>query len=1221
MPLIRQLERRAHMKKLPSLSIVLILGLAGVLHAQSSLSQFSVPSAKQKIALQSAANSHAQSPSATSKRQPARSRPNTGNPPVNPVGFVNATSVPAGGLTQWSAVEADFNGDGKPDIAAPVQTGTPGTYEVSVVLNGGNGTFKTAVLTPNPNGVDGDQLLVGDFNGDGKQDLIVVHATSPATFEWWQGNGDGTFNVGTHALTTITSNFVEGGVVTTDANGNLDLIFVDSHSPGNVVTFVGNGNGTFAAPTSVAVSAGPLADVVFADFNGDGILDFVASFSNSNGVQDGVFLGQSGGGYAAPILLTNPDGVYNICNNSVGDLNGDGKPEIVSANCYLSGLAGNLTVYLNKGNGTFQTGVYYSAGTESVDNTTADIGPVAVTIADVDGDGKNDIVSSNAKGGDATILLGNGDGTVNVPTVGYSTGGFPKTSALVADFNGDGFADIVLPDYVFSFAYLQGYGDGTFRSPLDFYSPVPNGYGAAATTMATGDFNGDGYPDFVLGNVGYNNPNGSGIGITVFLSNPDGSLQPGINYGTGGSYQGVAVGYFTGTSKLDIAAVNESNGGIQIFKGNGDGSFASGSFYSTGGADALTIVTGDFNHDGFPDLAVVNSNPQSTPPTYAITVSVLLNNGAGGFNPAVVYAVNSSTGIAEDIVAADVNNDGILDLIVTENSPGVVAVLLGNADGTFQTASTPSFAYNDLGNVALGDLNGDGKLDLAVTVADTSVGTGLAVAEGNGDGTFRPAVLYSTTLQNLNLGLYPSPGAVQMLDFNGDGKLDLVYSNSGYGTIGVLYNTGTNPFATGMFYDPVEYPAGSNVYALALVDVNGDGAVDVVAADNDFAGATVLLNVSGSINTLAASANPAVASQSVTFTATVAAVRGVTAVPTGSVTFLDGSTSLGTATLSGGVATLSTSTLAVGTHSITAQYSGDSNFHSSTSAALSEVITLAADSTTLASSLNPAGVGQSVTFTATIASTSGAATATPTGTVTFSDGSTTLGSTPVASGVATFSTSSLALGNHSITAQYSGNANFAGTSSGLTQVVVAPDFSLGAAPPSASVSPGSSAQYTITVTPSNGYNGTVTFTCPSTLPTKTTCSFSPTSVSPSNGSYATTTLTLGTTAATASLALPVRPGSKSTSPMVLASLGGFGVFGLVLAGIGTKRNRRHMAVLGIVLLVTMFTFIGCGGSSSNSGTNPSVPGTPAGNYTVTLTATGSGASAPTHTMNVTLIVQ
>lgn len=1221
------------MKKLLSVSLFLVLGFIQNLEAQSKLSQFSTPTAGQRTALQSSADSRAQASrpmlnqSGSSASNPvaktriARNRPNTSNPPVNPVGFVNATSIPAGGLTQWSAVEADFNGDGKPDMAAPVQTGTT-SFAVSVVLNGGNGTFQNAVLTPNPNGVVGDQLLTGDFNGDGKQDLIVVHATSPATFEVWLGNGLGGFNVQGNALTTITSNFITGGVVTTGANGKLDLIFVDEHSPANVLTLLGNGDGTFQAPTSLAVSAGPLSDVAFADFNGDGILDFVASFSNSNGTQNGVFLGEAGGGYGTPVLLTNPDGVYDVCNNSVGDLNGDGKPEIVTANgCNLgTGAASTLTIYVNKGDGTFQTGVYYFPATESVDNTNINIAPQAVTIADVNGDGMNDIVSSNARGGDVTVLLGNGDGTVNVPSIGYSTGGNPKTSALVADFNGDGVADIVVPDNVFGFASLQGYGDGTFRSALDYYSPVPGGYGAGATTIASGDFNGDGYPDFVIGNVGYNNPTGSGIGITVFLANPDGSLQPGVNYGTGGSYQGVAVGNFEGGNGVDIAAVNQNNDGVQIWHGNGKGAFSLGTFYPTGLTEAYTIAVGDFNQDGFPDLAIVNSAPQN------IQVSVLLNDAGNGFLPAVVYTINGSSGNGEAIAAADVNGDGILDLIVSENDnsthTGSVDVLLGNANGTFQTAISTPLGYNSPGNLALGDLNGDGKLDLAVTIADTSVGTGLAVAQGNGDGTFKPAILYSTSLQTLNLVNYPSPGDVHMLDLNGDGTLDLVYSNSGYGTIGVLYNTGTNPFTTGMFYDPVENSAGSVVDALTLVDVNGDGAVDVVAADNYFAGATILLNTSGSINTLAASANPAVASQSVTLTATVAGVRGVTTVPTGSVTFLDGSTSLGSASLSGGVATLSTSTLAVATHSITAQYSGDSNFHSVTSAILSEVITLAADSTSLLSSVNPAGVGQSVTFTATIASTSGGATATPTGTVTFSDGATTLGTTSVSSRVATFSTSSLAIGNHAITAAYSGDANFAATSSSaLTQVMVAPDFALGANPTTMTVTAGSSAQYVLSVTPSNGYTGTVAFTCPSTLPTKTTCSFSPPSVSPSNGTYPSTTLTLGTAAATASLALPIRPGSKSVSPMILASLSCFGIFGLVLAGAGPKRSRRQTIVLGMILFAMMFSFVGCSGSSSSTGSNPSVPGTPSGTYSVTVTATGNGTSAPTHTMNVTLVVQ
>ncbi|MGA2019216.1 MAG: FG-GAP-like repeat-containing protein [Candidatus Sulfotelmatobacter sp.] len=1224
------------MKKLLAVSVVLLLWSMQVFGSQSKLSQFSALTPKQKAALQARLAARAQAgyaatpgrpalthgalaapntgPNAVGKTRSPRSHPNNNppsNPPVNPVGFVSATQIPAGGLNQWSAVEADFNGDGKPDIAAPVQTGTPSTYAVSVVLNAGSGTFKPAQLTPNPNGVDGDQILTGDFNGDGKQDLIVSHGTNPATFEVWLGNGDGTFNVQNNALTTITSNYVVGGVVTgPDANGNYDLLFVDAASPANVWTFLGNGDGTFQTPTSVAVSGGPLANVVFADFNGDGILDFAASPAPPTYGPNVVYLGQANGTYVAGTPLSNPDGVYYICNNSAGDLNGDGKPEIVSANCYNSGsgAAGNLTVYLNNGDGTFQTGVYYSAGTESLDSTVAYISPLAVTIADVNGDGKNDIVSSNHDGGDVTILLGNGDGTVKVPTVGYGTGGFPRTSALVADFNGDGFADIIVPDYEFSFAFLSGYGDGTFRSALDYYSPVPGGYDAGGNTIASGDFNGDGYPDFVIGNYGYNPNTPSGIGITVFLSNPDGSLQPGVNYATGGSYQGVTVGYFDGDTKLDIAAVNQSNNGVQIFRGNGDGTFSLGSYYPTGGTDALTIATGDFN--GYPDLAVANSTGDN--------VSVLLNNGTGVFT-AAPSSPYPTTGSNQAIAVADVNNDGILDLVVTEYNPGVVAVMLGNADGTFQPAITTSLGYNHLGNLALGDLNGDGNLDLAVTVADPSVGTGLAVAKGNGDGSFQPAVLYATTLQNLNLA-DPYPGDVQMLDLNGNGQLDLVYSNTGYGTVGVLYNTGTNPFAVGMFYDPVEYPAGSNVFALALADVNQDGAVDVVAANNNYAGATVLLNATGSVNTLASSANPAAASQTITFTATVSAnVRGVTAVPTGTVTFLNGATSLGSATLTGGVATFNVSTLAVGTYSITAQYSGDSNFHSRTSTVLSQVVTLATDATLLASSLNPAPVGQSVTFTATITSTSGGTTATPTGTVTFSDGSTLLGPTPLTGGVATFSTSSLALGNHSITAQYSGDANFASASSGLTQVVVAPDFSLAATPPSVTVNPGASALYTVSVTPINGYNGTVTFTC-GTLPATVACaSFSPTSVTPS-GNAVSTTLTITTAAATASFATPARPNSKPIAPTLWASLSALGLFGLVLAGSGRKRNRWMAVLLGIMLMVMTFTLFGCSGGGSNTTPTPNA-GTPAGNYTISVTAAGTGTGSPTHSMNVTLVVQ
>jgi hypothetical protein len=1104
------------MKKLLTLSLFLMLGSLRVLEAQSQLSQFAVPSTKQVTAVEAGIGTPLQARNAAPKPRSPRSHPQLGNPPVNPVGFVSATPIPAGGSTQWSAVVADFNGDGKLDLAAPVQTSTT-SYAVSVVLSNGNGTFQGAQITGNPNGVNGDQILVGDFNGDGKQDVIVVHATSPSTFEVWLGNGDGTFTVGTHLLTSVSPNFLVGGVVTdVNADGRLDLVFVDALSPGNVVTLLGNGDGTFQAPTTVALTGGSLSNVVFADFNGDGRLDFAATSSSNR--QNVIYFGQTNGSYLAGVPLTNPDLAYDICNNSAGDLNGDGQPELVSANCGSAGAAGSLTVYLNNGNGTgtFQTGIYYAAATESVDHTEANIGPQAVTIADVNGDGKNDIISSNYYGGDITVLLGNGDGTLNVPAVGYSTGGYPKTSALVADFDGDGLVDIIVPDYKFSFAYLPGYGDGTFRAALDFFSPVPGGFSAGATTIAVGDLNGDGFPDLVVGNVGYNNPGGgSGIGITVFLSNPDGSLKPGVNYGTGGSYQGVALADLDGDGHLDIAAVNQSNNGVQIFHGSGDGTFSNGLFYSTGGTNAFTIVAGDFNKDGHPDLAVANSNSNN--------VSVLMNDGTGHFQAAVTY---STGGANQAIAAADVNGDGILDLVVAEFNPGVIAVLLGNGDGTFQLKPTSAFGFNYLANLSLGDLDGDGKLDLVVAVEDgITPSEGVAVAKGNGDGTFGAPVLYSTTLQNITLN-QPIPGDVKIADLNGDGKLDLVFTNSFYGTVGVLYNTGANAFGAGMFYDPVEYAAGSNAFALALVDINQDGALDVIAADNDYAGATVLLNASGTVNTLTSSLNPAVFNQSITFTATLAAnVRGVTAVPSGTVSFLDGSTSIGTASLTAGVATFTTTSLAVGTHAITAHYAGDSNFHSRASTLLSEVIS-------------------------------------PT-----------------------------------------------------------PDFAVAAAPSTMTVKAGVSAQYTITVTPSNGYNGTVSLTCVSTtLPSKAACSFSPASVAPGSTGYPTSTLTISTMAATASLVIPARPNSKSLEPTLWAGLTTFGAFGLMLAGIGRKRNRVMGLILGVLLTAMTLTLFGCGSSSTSTG-NPGTPGTPAGNYTVTFTATGTGGNSPTHTMNVTLVVQ
>ena len=198
---------------------------------------------------------------------------------------------------------------------------------------------------------------------------------------------------------------------------------------------------------------------------------------------------------------------------------------------------------------------------------------------------------------------------------------------------------------------------------------------------------------------------------------------------------------------------------------------------------------------------------------------------------------------------------------------------------------------------------------------------------------------------------------------------------------------------------------------------------------------TQTVNKASSSTTVISSHNPSVFDQPVTFTATVAAVAPGSGTPTGTVTFKDGATVLGSGTLSSGKAVFSTATLTVAAHSITASYGGSIDYNTSTSAVLTQTVNKAASSTTLTSSLNPSTLGKTVTFTITVA-TLVPGSGPPTGTVTLKDGATTVGTATLVSGKATISTSSLTHGTHSMTAVYSGSVdNLGSTSAILTQTV------------------------------------------------------------------------------------------------------------------------------------------------------------------------------------------
>ncbi len=1015
----------------------------------------------------------------TLKVRPHQSQPvfHMFSSPTMNLGFFTGSALSAGGESFGAPAVGDFDGNGNQDVAIMVSADYGVTFSIAMMPGNGDGTFGTPVLTSCAFGY-GDLMYTADLNGDAKDDVILVHSGNlTGSLDVYLSTGGGNF-ASPVTYSESAANPAAVAVVDVNGDGKIDIVIADglaaadgSNPIPSVSTFLGNGDGTFNSPTQVTYP-GPIASGVFADVNADGKLDLV---SNSQ-----VILASAGGGYQPPTSLIPPSGQTTCAAVdgvvAVGDLNGDTYPDIATADCQND----TVSVYLNNGDGTFQAGTSYWAGYY----------PQGLAMADVSGDTRKDIVVTNADSADAAVLLGNGDGTFQTPAVGFSVGGFPWEKPVLADFNHDSKLDLLaannVPDISFALTYLQGFGDGTFAAARDYYSPQPAAGGYAyGVGVASADFNADGKPDFALGNWG-----SSDVGITVFLGNSTG-LQPGVTYGSGGNLNFVASGDFNGDTKPDLVASDDAAGNVDLFLGNGDGTFQSPTVYSAGSGPAQGLAVGDFNGDSRPDVAVV---------TAPNNVIVLINNGSGGFNSPVSYSITS---LGMEIAAADFNNDGILDLVIPQSEANSVSVLLGNGDGTF--TARPDF---DLGSsfpvaVAVGDWNGDGKNDLAVTIDDYNTGMGIAVALGNGDGTFQTATLYPTTT-NTGTG-DPYPSEIRAGDVNQDGFLDLVYVNSEFGTTGILYGTGS-----GTFGSPNEFPAGGYPYGLVMADANGDGGVDAIVGGDSFSGVTVLLNSSGSTASLASSLNPAVSGTSVTFTATVTAgARGVTVVPGGSVTFYDGATSLGSGTLSGGQVTFTTSSLSVGSHSITASYSGDSSFFQNTSAPLTQVI------------------------------------------------------------------------------------NIAGS---------APSYQVSANPTSATIQRGQSANFTVTVNPINGYRGTVTLSCGS-LPLGVSCQFNPASVTPSTGP-AQSVLTLTTASITA---------VNRSHAQRLLPLWSTGLFGFILIE-GISRRRRIAAAVFAIALFALLTLTGCGAGASSSASAAKTV------QTVHVIATSASGGTTSQQVNITITI-
>ncbi|MGA3028587.1 MAG: VCBS repeat-containing protein [Bryobacteraceae bacterium] len=624
--------------------------------------------------------------------------------------------------------------------------------------------------------VFGYQFTLADVNGDGNADLIAL-ASAPsgpqAAFEVLLGNGDGTFQSPLETLvsgTDLNVRVATFAVADVNGDGKPDLVFgitTPQETGGNISSLAGNGDGTFGKQSFIS-SANVPGSIALADLNGDGKPDLVFSDLGSGEFPFvSVALGTGDGSFGTAAT-------YSVAGGgslAVGDVNGDGIPDITTGSSILFG----------DGKGAFPRRADYLTGA---------VGGIVLT--DLDGDGPIDIVSgvngnpSIFTGSTMSVLLGRGNGMFwGAPlrvVPGLSAGDNFVLSVAAADFNGDGFPDLALSEESGEITILQGSGAGSF-TPV-FQYQLANGLPGLPVAMVTADFNSDGKPDLAVAVEDYTL--GSPNFAAVFLGKGDGTFQEptAVTVPAGLNVASLAAGDFNGDGKPDLAVVvNTEDGGaadeVLIFLGNGDGSFKLSATYAAGPV-AFAIVAGDFNGDGKLDLAIAN---QGTNGQQNGGISLLLGKGDGTFSALPPIPLSGSTDVSpyavgpSSIAAADLNGDGKLDLVVTLSNgttyPGGLAVLLGRGDGSFLA---PVIYPVTAAGVVIGDLNGDGIPDLIVsTPMSTDAYGGAGYLLGNGDGTFAPEAPLAGGIGPLVTG-----------DFNRDGKLDVAGADGLFGVVAFL---------------------------------------------------------------------------------------------------------------------------------------------------------------------------------------------------------------------------------------------------------------------------------------------------------------------------------------------------------------------------------------------------------------------------------------------------
>ena len=907
-------------------------------------------------------------------------------------GFTVATNSPFPvGTSPASVTVGDFNGDGIADLA----TANFGSNNVTVLL--GNGTGGFGAPTAFGAGAGTFAVTVGDFNGDGKSDLAAANYTDN-TVTVLLGDGTGGFTASATSPFAVGSEPYSLAVGDLDGDGNQDLAIANS-SDSTVTVLLGNGAGGFTAAVApvggaYTVGANP-GSVVVADLNGDGLLDLVTA--NGGDSTATVLLGGQAAttsvlsttspltidiGQSVPLTLTlsptapafdAPTGTVTFSDGAtvLGTATQTSSPFTFTTASLALGSHTLTAAYGGDARSLPSTSNTITIQVDTAQTITfAPLGNVTFGVSPF-------TISATASSG-LTVSFASATPavcTVSVNTVTIVTGGLCSTTAsqsgnssytpaapVTQSFNVTGASQTItfdaIPNQIFGvspFAIEARSSSGlpitfTPTTPLPLVcktasglvtllsagtcsitvsqagnvnftaaTPVTQSFtvnaakpssglnaavgspltaGASPQSVAVGDFNGDGFPDFAVAN-------GTGGTVTVWLGNGSGGFTAatGSPFAVGASPYSVVVGDFNGDGIPDLATANGGSNTVTVLLGNStnfSGAFgftaATGSPFLVGNEPA-SLAVGDFNGDGIPDLAVANFSDS--------TITVLLGSNGGGFTAAAnsPFTVGTKPG---SVAVGDFNGDGFQDLATSNFGSNNVTVLLGNGSGGFTAApNSPFTAGTGTLSIVVGDFNGDGFQDLAAT---NYTSNNVTVLLGSGLGGF-------TAAANSPFTVGTNPYSIVGGDVNGDGFQDLAIANFTDSTVTLLLGTGSGGFAAA---PGSPFTVGTNPESIATADFNGDSIPDLVTANSGSNNATVLLGIGTAAQTITFGPLSGVTIGVAPFT--------ISATVTSSLTVSFTSTTAAVCTVAGTTVTI----LAVGTCSITATQAGNSTYAAAT---------------------------------------------------------------------------------------------------------------------------------------------------------------------------------------------------------------------------------------------------------------------------------------------------